>query len=294
MFKGLNRDRNKIEVTDFLDLKSYSRGKDRTSLSGLQKMDLFNDSFLKPFSRNRCEFSFERDFLPSSCKQEFGCDSNKPVITSFELEKSIIRIEVNQKKARGRKKTKLNEPKVNDFQENMLQKRNLNLLAFTEDLIKIEGGLNHKKLGSKVAQPIHRPEFILNKDINDDFNSDSEAQTRNPYTLSKALLDTDYLSSLKLTFEGCLNEVIEVHQDEFFRIVGYTDNARIENLKKNRRSYVCKYCGSIFHSGCALGGHISKIHRGINVEYSRRMAQRKDTQIERDRIKYIKSIIHPK
>lgn len=294
MFKGSKKERKQLEQIDFLDFGSISRGKEYTNTSGIQKIECTADSFMLPFSRLKCEYSFERGLVPSSSRRDYFCEFNKPGIASFEQEKPFLE---KQSKFEGQKpkpKTKKHVPRVDNDEENMLQKRNLTLLAFTEDLINMDELSHPKQDKAKPAAATSRAEFILQKDTNDDFESDSECQAFKAFTLSSALLDKDYLESIKLTFDGCLNKQVSLHQDELFRIISFTDLAKVDNMKVNRRSYVCKYCGSIFHSGCALGGHISKIHRGVNLEYSRRIAQRKDTQMERDRIKYIKAIIGPK
>ena len=55
-----------------------------------------------------------------------------------------------------------------------------------------------------------------------------------------------------------------------------------------KKKYVCKFCGEIYISGCALGGHISKVHRNVSDEYSKKQIARKKKVLDRDRLKYFK------
>ena len=58
----------------------------------------------------------------------------------------------------------------------------------------------------------------------------------------------------------------------------------------NTKKYVCKYCGETYEAGCALGGHISKVHRNVGNEYAKKQNARNEKVVERDRLKYFKGI----
>lgn len=55
--------------------------------------------------------------------------------------------------------------------------------------------------------------------------------------------------------------------------------------------YTCKYCGELFKSGCALGGHIAKVHRGFSAAYSKKRIIKKQRTCERQRNRFLKKIL---
>jgi len=73
----------------------------------------------------------------------------------------------------------------------------------------------------------------------------------------------------------------------FSTLLNYSQSEKLSLARRNSKRYVCKYCGNVFHSGCALGGHVSKIHRGVNIGYTKRKLKRRENKIERERTKYI-------
>ena len=43
---------------------------------------------------------------------------------------------------------------------------------------------------------------------------------------------------------------------------------------KVKKKYNCKFCDEIFNSGCALGGHISKVHSNTRkVKYKKKICK---------------------
>lgn len=67
----------------------------------------------------------------------------------------------------------------------------------------------------------------------------------------------------------------------------------LSSHKSNRR-YVCKYCGDIFASGCAMGGHISKVHRGCSQEYRKKRIKSKAKKNDRERARFLRKAFKPK
>jgi len=56
------------------------------------------------------------------------------------------------------------------------------------------------------------------------------------------------------------------------------------------KSFICKYCGESFCSGCALGGHISKSHRGLSKIFKNKKLRFCQRKIERERSYYLKDL----
>ncbi len=56
--------------------------------------------------------------------------------------------------------------------------------------------------------------------------------------------------------------------------------------------YSCKYCWEVFVNGCALGGHISKVHKGLSKIYSKKVVISHSRLQERCRSKFLKDITH--
>lgn len=84
-----------------------------------------------------------------------------------------------------------------------------------------------------------------------------------------------------------INNCYYIQFEQLFNISQHESIVKAERLKKQ---YQCKYCGRIFNSGCALGGHISKVHRGLskNFKIKRLLAQHSKANKERNR--FLKNI----
>ena len=60
--------------------------------------------------------------------------------------------------------------------------------------------------------------------------------------------------------------------------------------KERKKSYICKFCGACFNKPCALGGHVSKLHKGKSIFYQQRKEKRMMREMERKRNSYLKHI----
>ena len=58
----------------------------------------------------------------------------------------------------------------------------------------------------------------------------------------------------------------------------------------SKKTYTCKYCGELFKSGCAMGGHISKIHSGLSRKYKKKIFKTKFRKTEKERNKYFRDL----
>lgn len=65
---------------------------------------------------------------------------------------------------------------------------------------------------------------------------------------------------------------------------------RLWGGKERKKSYVCKFCGASFNKPCALGGHVSKLHKGKSLFYQQRKEKRMMREMERKRNSYLKHI----
>lgn len=102
---------------------------------------------------------------------------------------------------------------------------------------------------------------------------------------------------LVATKDSEIGETLKIREDaevfDLSRLQAYFNHhMQVTLTKKNQRAYLCKYCGIVFRSGCALGGHISKIHRGVNLDYSIKMQHRRESKVERDRSRFLKQVIN--
>lgn len=59
-----------------------------------------------------------------------------------------------------------------------------------------------------------------------------------------------------------------------------------------KKKYVCKFCGEVYDSGCALGGHISKVHRDVGEDYKRKCLIRDEKNVERERNQFFRFSEH--
>jgi hypothetical protein len=130
--------------------------------------------------------------------------------------------------------------------------------------------------------------ILIKESLCPEFASDSEEQSREPLRLGRE----EALGEAPALEMGCgeaedesggrvvsLKGILDYHIDEV-RLLAH----------RNKKSYVCKYCAEVFASGCALGGHISKIHRGVNREYGRKIKLREEKKTERERNAFLRKM----
>lgn len=91
-----------------------------------------------------------------------------------------------------------------------------------------------------------------------------------------------------------LNNDREIQYSTFVNLKQFLDLQKThEELESQKisREYMCKYCGENFSTGCALGGHISKIHRGMSKGYKKKIYKSKYKFTERERARYLRKCI---
>lgn len=249
--------------------------------------DIFNESAWRKTPQNQLMFSFERGFLTSSSRRHQPYSKNGGDISSFELES----IETPDQ---GVRKFAEDQPllaKVKVEEDQNLRKRKPEVGSFKVTRSSLDTANEAKAVWPRIDKSKPELDFTLNFSNNDDFESDSEQQAGKALCLAKSEVDKEDLQNQNLSFSGLPKEVQALRQVPLSKIIEFSCvNAKAFEAK-TRRSYVCKYCAAVFHSGCALGGHISKIHRGVNFSYAQKMAQRSELKVERDRIKYLKQLL---
>lgn len=76
----------------------------------------------------------------------------------------------------------------------------------------------------------------------------NENEAKQMYFIKKGIFEKEKLKQNYFTLKSFLN--LDQHQ-------------AIMDAQNLNKTYTCKFCGELFKSGCAMGGHISKIHSGL-------------------------------
>jgi hypothetical protein len=272
---------------------SSTKPKDHEIKHPAYLQDILNDSVWKKTPQNRKLFSFEKSFGASSSGKKPMCYSTKHDISSFEQE-SEGNLESHEK---AQKVLSEKKPSFNTENEKggvFLGKRQLADESCCGHQVKSEDSANATSTCSQTFGGKRGVDFILNLYTKDDFQSDSEQCYEEQLFLSKA--DIAYITSseFNLTFQAMAKDIHKLPHVPLKKVLDFSFTEAKLFESKLRRAYICKYCTAVFHSGCALGGHISKIHRGVNFTYAQKMAQRSELKTERERIKYLKQLITSK
>jgi hypothetical protein len=276
--------------------------------------EALQDSFFKVSSfQFRKEYSFDKILVPSSSvKKVFASPArrSREKISQFEADHvggSIVKSRPG--------------PKVNGNYQEFLGKR----LGAVEK--QNSSQILHQPLKKLKAQngdqTDNYPQTLIQCENQDEFYSDSDEQARATFYLSSQDLQNDIkilenlrfgpedLSKLHSSSENevsfnlkwlggkskddhsLCNNALKTHGEvlNLKAVLDYHQNEQVLFSKRLTKTYLCKYCGASFKTGCALGGHISKIHRGVNLQYSRKMQHRRDHKIERDRHRFVKDVL---
>ena len=106
-----------------------------------------------------------------------------------------------------------------------------------------------------------------------DFDSDPEAEDR--WLIKQLNQSQDSSLKAKLSFFSHQQRGSEKSQYIGFKnIVDMEEHRELIQSQKYQKKYTCDYCQQVFDSGCALGGHISKIHRDGVKKYKKKINQR--------------------
>jgi hypothetical protein len=61
--------------------------------------------------------------------------------------------------------------------------------------------------------------------------------------------------------------------------------------EKDQQEFICKECNENFHTGQALGGHMSRVHPGQSSSYARKLQRRDERVLDREFLRFAK-IMH--
>ena len=120
-----------------------------------------------------------------------------------------------------------------------------------------------------------------------DFESDSEGTDH----IFIQQLSMNQELPYRSLFSFSHSEQKKVNETEFisFRdIVDMDEYKEIIQSQKCRKTYNCCYCKQVFLSGCALGGHISKIHRESVKKYKKKIFKQRNNNSEKERVKFFR------
>ena len=84
--------------------------------------------------------------------------------------------------------------------------------------------------------------------------------------------------------------------DPHIRLFDYIGKSSVGTVNSDQpaKKYPCKYCGEKFSNGCALGGHISKMHKGLSYLNKRHRKNLTTKFTEKDRARYFRKHIKKK
>ena len=178
-----------------------------------------------------------------------------------------------------------------------LVKRIPQFKCFREDLYQERKPVPHNSLTKCIqripsVQPKNTSLFIRNANYCD-FDSESCVQTLERLILTKSEVKNLNQNADSLFF-GLPNSIESSKVLHLKSILEIDASNGLDGSKKSKRRFMCKYCGVTFDSGCALGGHTSKVHKGVSIDYSRKQIARLGMKTERERSKFFNMIISQK
>ena len=113
----------------------------------------------------------------------------------------------------------------------------------------------------------------------------NKPRTRNLSICNSSLISIDYLKVKPENKEKEIQRpVIELMNSKrgIKRIMAEQDEINSQNLKSNEGELLqCEYCGDIFKTGQALGGHMSRKHAGKSLKYNHKRLIREKREFER-------------
>ena len=150
-------------------------------------------------------------------------------------------------------------------------------------------GKENKKKGNKLELKKKNSNFF--KEVID-FDSESEMDNK------KICLEIKNLNYRpKITFikqSSFFEKIIDENCFSLSNFLNLEKHKSVLEAQKLKKTYTCKYCGETFNSGCAMGGHISKIHSGLSQRYKKKLFKGKYRKNEKERNHYLRNIFKNK
>ena len=160
-------------------------------------------------------------------REEIENDTS-PIYFSYERVIDIETKEKNQKLDEIPKIIKIEKEGKKKYTENEDLKKYEDSI-FKQDFFDFESEVESEKLDL----------LEMEKDEND---------SKKMFFIKKGVFEIEKLKENYFTLKSFLN--LDQHQ-------------AIMDAQNLNKTYTCKFCGELFKSGCAMGGHISKIHSGL-------------------------------
>ena len=136
--------------------------------------------------------------------------------------------------------------------------------------------LNHEKQKQEVEKEI------------EDFESDSERV---------CFSEKDVNKSCKLCFKN-KKSFFRLKKNEMIlplsKYMNLESHNSIIEAQKLKRNYMCRECEITFESGCALGGHISKVHSLVKKGYKRKIKKTKNETRKNERKLFLNRLVNKK
>lgn len=133
--------------------------------------------------------------------------------------------------------------------------------------------------------------ILIHKDQYNDFDSGSEKFTLTQLEHSDLMkLERTETPQLRfLSINRLENGTAQNNPIDFQHILRLQSKLK-ESQESQNVDYSCKYCGEVFKSGCGLGGHIAKVHRGFSTKYTMKRIISKQRTSERQRNRFLRKI----
>lgn len=158
-----------------------------------------------------------------------------------------------------------------------------------EIISNFERSKSSKKISSKSRSKKSSTYSVNNFFVDTFFDFDSETEKDNKQIV--ALEEKFYQHPVPISNLVFVKEIDKFSNEKFVSlqsIINFEDRQDLIEHQKLHKKYVCKYCGDFFESGPALGGHISKVHRGLSRTYKKNLIKREFKKTELERSKFIR------
>ena len=120
-----------------------------------------------------------------------------------------------------------------------------------------------------------------------DFQSDQEEDKRLIASYRECIYSSNPNIQLKFVGHKIPEKTIE-NIIQLSHIMDLSEYETILDAQKVVKEYCCRYCGESFKNGCALGGHISKVHKGTSRGYAKKLGKNRKSLVNQKRARFFK------
>lgn len=107
-----------------------------------------------------------------------------------------------------------------------------------------------------------------------DFDSENEVSNKR---IAASCRNTKFHVRNKLDLVFASKQTVNIKNEDYINLntlVSMQAHFTMIDSQILHQEYKCKYCGQYFIDGCALGGHISKVHRGMKLNIRKRVSKK--------------------